>query len=112
MPDELRNETGSATALGVAVVVGLVSLLMIMASVSSWLVARSHAASIADIAALAAAADGSCDAAREVAQMNGSSVSECRWQGSDVIVVVASHVRGASTLLPAAIVEASASAGF
>lgn len=112
MLSSFRDDTGSATAFGVATFVGLVFLLLIMVSAGSWLMARSHAASIADIAALAAAHRGSCEAAHDVAQMNHSRVLECVWQGSDVIVVVSTRVQVTPVALPIASVEVAARAGY
>jgi secretion/DNA translocation related TadE-like protein len=112
MRDDLRSEDGSATVFGVAIIVGLVSLMMVMSSAGAWLLAHSHAASVADIAALAAATQGSCAAAHEAARINGSELKDCAWQGSDVIVVVSTEVQDTPMAVPVMRVEASARAGF
>lgn len=112
MSDDARSEDGSATVLGVAIIVGLVSLLMVISSAGAWLLAHSHAASVADIAALAAATQGSCTAAHQAARVNGSELENCVWQGSDVIVVVSSQVGDTPIALPVTRIEASARAGF
>lgn len=109
---DVRSENGSAVVLGIAIILGLVSLLMVMSSIGGWLLAQTHAASVADVAALAAATEGSCAAALEAAHVNGSQLLECRWEGSDVIVVVSSPVRNAPVVTPMADVHASARAGF
>jgi len=109
---KLSSDVGFATVLGVAIVFGLVSLLMVMASAGGWLLARAHAASVADIAALAAASQGSCAAAQEVVRINGSDLRDCTWLGSDVVVVVSIEVRNTPIVLPVMNVEASSRAGF
>jgi len=109
---KLSSEVGFATVLGVAIVLGLVSLLIVMAAAGGWLLAHAHAASVADIAALAAATQGSCAAAQEVVHINGSDLRACTWHGSDVLVVVSTEVRNTPIVLPVMSVEASARAGF
>jgi secretion/DNA translocation related TadE-like protein len=112
MRNDFHSEEGSATVFGVAIVIGLVSLLMVMSSAGAWLLAHAHAASVADIAALAAATQGSCAAAHEAARVNGSELKDCAWQGSDVIVVVSTEVSDTPIVIPVTRVEASARAGF
>jgi len=96
----------------VAVIITVLSLLMIMASGSTWLLARSHASTIADLAALAAASRGSCPAAHHVAAANGATVVECSWRGSDVLVVVTSPVGDTLVTLPLPPAQATAKAGY
>ena len=98
--------------LSVAVIISVFSLLMIMASASTWLLARSHASTIADLAALAAASRGSCLAAHEVATSNGTTVVDCSWRGSDVIVAVSRPVGSTLVTLPLPPAQATAKAGY
>ena len=106
------RDDGSATVLAIAIVAALVSLLMIMLSAGAWLLARSHAATIADLAALAAAQHGSCGAAHDVAVSNAATMVDCVWQGSDVVVVISTPIEGAAVVLPVQRAEASAKAGY
>lgn len=112
MRHDIRSDEGFATVIGVVFVIGLVSLLTMMSSVGAWLQAQAQSASVADIAALAAAVHGSCTAAQEAARVNGSQLRECRWKGSDVIVVVSTAARQTPIVLPVMSAEASARAGF
>jgi secretion/DNA translocation related TadE-like protein len=112
MRNDVCSEEGSATVFGVAIVIGLVSLMMVMSSAGAWLLAHAHAASVADIAALAAATQGSCAAAQQAAHVNGSELKDCAWQGGDVIVVVSTEVSDTPIVMPVTRVEASARAGF
>lgn len=109
---EAPRDDGFATVLAIAIVAALVSLLMIMSSAGTWLLARAHAATVADLAALAAATHGSCSAAHEVAAWNAATVLNCAWQGSDVVVVVSAPVEVMSVALPVQRAEASARAGY
>lgn len=109
---EAPHDDGFATVLAIAIVAALVSLLMIMSSAGAWLLARSHAATIADLAALAAAMHGSCGAAHDVAASNAATVLNCVWQGSDVVVVISTPIEGTAVALPVQRAEASARAGY
>lgn len=79
---------------GIAAVwsVGLVGVLLITALAATALalvvVARMKAMTVADLASLTAARDGSCASAEHVAVANGMAVHLCRWEGSDVVVTV------------------------
>lgn len=112
MSSDLRSDRGLATVFGLAIIFGLVSLLMMMSAAVSWLLAHSHAASVADLAALAAATQGSCAAADRAAQVNGSQLLDCQWEGSDVIVTIRSELRHTFAVVPVNSVHASARAGF
>ena len=57
-------------------------------AVSAWSMARSEAAMIADLAALAAARSSACSAAEEVARLHHSTLAECAFDGTDVEVAV------------------------
>lgn len=104
------EERGSATVLGVAIVLVLVSMLMLLSSAGAWLLAHARASSVADVAALAAARQGSCEAARVATALNRARLQECSWQGTDVMVVVAMQVTAPA--LPHAEVQAAARAGY
>lgn len=112
MRPDMRSDHGSATVFGIAIIVGLVGLLMVASSAGAWLLAHSQAASAADIAALAAATKGSCAAAQEAAQVNGSRLEDCSWRGGDVTVVVTTKVSRTPIVLPVLEVRASARAGY
>jgi secretion/DNA translocation related TadE-like protein len=112
MPPKSDSEAGFATVFAVTVVTALAALLVMMLSVGSWLLARTQAASVADIAALAAATRGSCEAAHQVALINDARVRSCTWQGSDVVVVIQTQVSGPAAAIAVHQVEASARAGF
>ncbi len=104
------GEGGSATVLGVAIVLVLVSMLMLLSSAGAWLLAHARASSVADVAALAAARQGSCEAARVATELNQAELQECSLQGTDVVVVVAMQV--STPAIPLAEVQAAARAGY
>lgn len=106
------SDRGAATVFGVTIMLGLVSLLMMISAVGSWLLAHAHAMSVADVAALAAVTEGSCTAADHVAQSNGSRLLDCQWDSGDVIVTVSFEVSTTPVQLPVGSVHASARAGF
>ena len=60
------HERGAASVAAIALVVGAVGILPVAGAVSEWSIARSEAAMIADLAALAAARSSACSAAQEV----------------------------------------------
>jgi len=108
----LGEETGSATILGVLLVTALASVLIMFTSVGSWVLARAHASMVADLAALRAAAAGSCAAAQSVAHLHHALVRECQWQGTDVIVTITVETPSGLALPLAGTVQARARAGF
>ena len=112
MRRDVCSDEGSATVIGLAIIVGLVALLMLTSSAGAWLLAHSQAASAADIAALAAATQGSCMAAQKAAQANRSQLTDCSWRGSDVTVVVTTKVSRTPIVLPVMEVQVSARAGY
>jgi secretion/DNA translocation related TadE-like protein len=91
------GEQGSATLLVLALSTVVVLIGAVLASLGAVAVARHRAASVADLAALAAASrvlDGpgpACDAARSVAASSGGTLTECRLAGA--IAEVTAQVR-------------------
>ena len=112
MSRDVRSDAGVATVFAITVITGLATVLFVMLNVGSWVLERSRAAAIADIAALAAATSGSCEAAEHVALVNGARVQRCAWQGSDVVVVIETEMRGGRMMISPRSVEAGARAGF
>jgi secretion/DNA translocation related TadE-like protein len=92
------HEAGAASVAAIALVVGAVAILPVAGAVSAWSLARSEAAMIADLAALAAARSSACSAAQEVARLHRSTLAECAFDGTDVEVAVT--VTTASAWMP------------
>lgn len=67
---------------------------------------RARVSAAADLAALAAARAGDCDAAVRTARDNGADVARCDQVGSDVVVVATTDV----IVLPGQVVAVSATA--
>lgn len=108
----LDQDTGSATILGVLLISALASVVMIFSAAGSWVLTRAHASMVADLAALRAATDGSCAAAQSVAHLHHALVSECQWQGTDVIVTVVVESPSGLVRPLAGTIQARARAGF
>ena len=108
----VRSDGGAATVLGVAIIAVMASLLMTLLHVGAWSMARSHSAMVADIAAVSAARDGSCDAAAHAVHIHRVELVDCIWEAGDVVVVVRTPVPVRSPLLPVSSAEARARAGF
>ena len=106
------SQAGFATVFAITAMTGLAALLVVMLSVGSWLLARSQAAAIADIAALAAATRGSCDAAHQAALINDARVRTCTWQGSDVVVEIETELSVRPLAISVNRVTAAARAGY
>lgn len=107
----MRDERGSGTVLGVAVIGGVLALIMMLVPVFAAFVTRQRVASAADLVALATAdaARGiipgvPCEIASNVAAMNRVELGGCRLDGAVATVRVATVFAG----LP---VEAVATAG-
>jgi len=66
----------------------LVVVALAISGVAVVVAARMKAATVADLAAVAAVQSMTCDAAGRVAQANGMELTKCRDDGDDVIVVV------------------------
>ena len=92
------HETGAASVAAIVLFVGAVAVLPVAGAVSTWSMARSEAAMIADLGALAAARSSSCSATQEVARLHHSTLAECAFDGTDVEVAVT--VATASAWMP------------
>lgn len=66
----------------------LVVVALAISGVAVVVAARMKAATVADLAAVAAVQSMNCDAAGQVAQANAMTLVDCRDHGDDVIVVV------------------------
>ncbi len=98
--DRAGDQRGSATVLGVAFLVLLVTTAMVGASVAALLVGHRRAAVGADLAALAGAAAlqqglPGCARVTELAERNRVRVVRCGTRGDIVTVEVATHVTSA-----------------
>ncbi|MUL46060.1 flp pilus-assembly TadE/G-like family protein [Mycobacterium sp. CBMA293] len=97
--NQVRDDSGSATVLAVALIVVLIGLMTGAAAVGAAVIGRHRAQSAADLAALAAAGalalgpDQSCSRAAAVAEDMGSRVGRCSVQRLDVVVDVEVTVR-------------------
>ena len=98
-------ERGSGSALGVAVLAGVLALVLLVAPLYSVFAMRARLATVADAAALAAAdtrsgfsAAGSvsdpCAGARQIAVVAGARLDACEVDGLVVTVVVGSTILG------------------
>ena len=85
------DDRGAATLLALALVNLLLLLGMVGAVVGSLAITRARAATVADVAALAAAQSWGdpCADARAVADANGMSTISCRIEGTDAVVEIA-----------------------
>lgn len=86
---EGHSESGFATLFALAVVTGLVTLIAATTATAHWAAVRARASMVADLAAVAAARQGSCAAAGAVTSSYGGEVSSCTWNGVDVTIEVA-----------------------
>lgn len=109
---DVHPDGGIATVLGLAIITSIASLLMVLLHVGAWSMARSHSAMVADIAAVSAARQGSCEAARYAVRIHGLELVDCVWEAGDAIVVVRSTIGVRSPLLPVLSAEGRARAGF
>ena len=108
----IHSDEGAATIMGLAIIAVMASLLMTLLHVGAWSMARSHSAMVADIAAVSAARDGSCDAAVHAVQIHHVELVDCIWEAGDAVVVVRTPIPIRSPLLPVSSAEARARAGF
>ena len=92
------HERGAASVAAITLVVSAIGILPVAGAVSAWSMARSEAAMIADLAALAAAQSSACSAAQHVARLHHSRLAECAFDGTDVEVAVT--VTTASAWMP------------
>lgn len=109
---DVRADAGAATVVGLAIIAVMASLLMVLLHVGAWSLARSHAAMVADIAAVSAARQGSCEAARHAIALHRAQLVDCVWEAGDAIVVVRTPIGVNSPLLPESSAEGRARAGF
>lgn len=108
----IHSDEGAATIMGLAIIAVMASLLMTLLHVGAWSMARSHSAMVADIAAVSAARDGSCDAAVHAVQIHRVELVDCIWEAGDAVVVVRTPIPVRSPLLPVSSAQARARAGF
>ncbi len=113
----VTDDRGAAAVWSLALIVLLVGVALVVALVGSVGIARASAASVADLAAVAGARSGSCTSAREVADRNGMSLSDCMVDDGDVVVRVATSMpvvaqRVIDALGGTVEIEADARAGY
>jgi len=113
------SDDGTITAVVLVVIFALASVCLAALSIAGLEQARWRAQTSADLAALAAASQGDCRAAEEVAQRNRSTLEKCRLPSlvdPRVTVMVSTRVRQQSMpmsdLWPGASVTAVARAGY
>jgi len=112
-------DDGTITAVVLLVIFALASVCLAALSIAGLEQARWRAQTSADLAALAAASQGDCRAAEEVAQRNRSTLEKCQLPSlvdPRVTVMVSTRVRQQSMpmfdLWPGASVTAVARAGY
>lgn len=97
----LAGEEGYATVVTAGIIAAVASLLLAVAAVASFVVARHEAQVAADLAAVAGAwevAKGrdACTKAEEIAVLNGAELGSCVIDGRDVEVTA--QLRGRSAI--------------
>lgn len=97
----LAGEEGYATVVTAGIIAAVASLLLAVAAVASFVVARHEAQVAADLAAVAGAwevAKGrdACTKAEEIAVLNGAELGSCVIDGRDVEVTA--QLRGRSVI--------------
>lgn len=109
----VREETGLATMLSVAIVTGFSVLVSAVVATAQLASSRAHAQMVADLAALSAARSADCAPAWTAAQLHEATVTACNRSGTDVVVFVAVQVSGPlRAFYPSGAVTAHARAGF
>lgn len=90
----MRSDRGAAVVWSLALMAVLGLVAYVGAAVGALAVARQQAATVADLAALAAAqsAVDPCDRARAVAATNAVQLVGCRVEGDDVVVDLRARV--------------------
>lgn len=83
-----RDDRGVATVLGLALATAIAGAGVVVLAIVALSVTHQRAAVAADLAALAAVAQG-CEAARHVALAQGAMSVTCSRQGGDAVVTVA-----------------------
>lgn len=109
---DVHADGGVATVLALAVISLIAALLMVLVHVGGWSLARSHSAMVADIAAVSAARQGTCEAARYAVHIHRVELVDCHWKDGDAIVVVRSPISVRSPFLPVSSAQGRARAGF
>lgn len=84
----VRDDAGIAVVWAAALTTMLVLAAFVVASVGSVIAARAKAASVADLAAIAAVQGSGCDTASWIAHANGVHLMSCEVRGSEVVVGV------------------------
>lgn len=108
-----ESDSGSVTVLALAVIAAVMTTATAVVVAGSLALELRRAAMIADLAALAAARQGSCLIAAQVAQTYQARVSRCEASLTDVLVEIAAPVSGIiSRATPVHGVRAVARAGF
>lgn len=94
----MRDERGSATVLGLALIFVCLLVGVLAVSLGELAGARARLSAAADLAALAGAAHGlrgdQCAAAARVATLGGAELVTCELSGEDVAVAVSGEVPG------------------
>lgn len=83
-----RDDSGIATLWSIVLMYALLLGTLVSAVIGSIVITRMKAASIADLAAVAAVQEVSCDAAEQLVRANDMELSACSQDGPDVIVAV------------------------
>lgn len=82
------DDRGIATVWGAALMLVLLVVALVAMGVGGLVVTRSRAATIADLAAIAAAHGSGCSGAGDLARSHGMQVGTCAVEGDDVVVEV------------------------
>jgi len=77
-----------ATVLVLALVTGLAVFVTATTATAQWALTRAKTSMVADLAAVAAARQGSCSAAAAAAHAHEAQMLACSWQGGDVTVTI------------------------
>ena len=109
---DVHSDGGAATVMGLAIIAVMASLLMTLLHVGAWSMARLHSAMVADIAAVSAARQGSCEAAAYAVRIHRVELVDCIWESGDAVVVVRTPIPVRSPLLPVSSAEGRARAGY
>jgi len=109
----MKSEDGFATVFALAILTGLVTFIAATTATAHWVGTHAQASMVADLAAVAAARQGSCAAAASIADSYGAQLNRCVWHEIDVTVEVA--LPSPTTLSrwsTADVIKASARAGY
>lgn len=89
----MRREEGSAAVIVVSVALLAMFVMTGVAGVGGIAVTRARVSAAADLAALAGAGGGGCEAVESTVRANGAQLSDCRAEHEDVVVVATDQVR-------------------